>query len=224
MTKGLPSVPYVTLSEAVSWIAFGAAFDKQALKAHVMSQLGQHSYSAVIQDIEQATEALANAAHGGKVRLEGVYTANSAQIGSKARNAAIGAHRLRDYRQFDININGLRFGQGLAWLPDATGHWSYKANTRADYFTSIFVKRSDLMQQFAPTAGRAVGTLKACLPRLPEADLQKWWQSLSIADQLLPFEILWDLCGKAHPSHHVARRRIRALAPGRRSGRRTVRP
>lgn len=224
MTSALPRGSHVALSEAVSWIAFGTAFDKQALKAHVMSQLGQHSYSAAIQDIEQATEALAKAAHGGKVRLEGVYITNSAGIESRARNAAIEAQRLRDYRRFDINVDGLRFGQGLAWFPDSTGTWKYRADKRPDYFASILVKRSDLLQRFAPSAGRAAGTSKASLPRLPEAELQNWWQNLSAADQLLPFDRLWNLCGRANPGKHVARSRIRALAPGRRSGRRTNQP
>jgi len=224
MTSALPRGSHVTLSEAVSWIAFGAAYDKQALRAHIMSQLGRHSYSAVIQDLKDAIKALANAAHGGKVKLEGAYIANAQGPGSNARNAAIAAQRLRDYRQLDISIDGLRFGQGLTWFPNCTGEWVYRAQARPDFFASVLVTRSDLMARFSPLAGRSVGTPKSGLPRLPEAELQKWWQSLSLTDRQLPFDRIHQFCKAAHSGYHVARSRIRGLAPGRRPGRPSNRP
>lgn len=224
MTLRLPAGSHVSLTEAVSWMAFGMAMRGDALVKHVMPQLGTNQYVAQVEDLKAAVDALASAAHSGKIALEGIYLPG--QSGGKpiGRNAVIEPERLRDYRQFDINVDGLRFGQGLAWMPDAKGRWVYTSNARADHFVSVIVKRSDLMRQFGPVAGRPVGTLKTGLPDLPQADLHKWWNGLTPQERQYSFPKLWEMCRRAHPNHRVSRDRIRHLDPGRKPGRKTNRP
>lgn len=224
MTLQLPAGSHVSLSAAVSWIAFGKPMCGDALVKHVMPQLGSSQYDTQICALENAVDALASAVHAGKIALEGIYLPR--QSGGKpiGRNAVIEPKRLRDYRQFDINVDGLRFGQGLAWMPGAKGRWDYTSNARADHFVSVIVKRSDLMRQFGPVAGRPVGTLKVGLPDLPQADLHKWWTGLTLQERQCSFEKLGELCRRAHPNHRVSRDRIRQLDPDRKPGRKANQP
>lgn len=224
MTAQLPTGSHVWLSEAVSWIAFGKPMRGGLLVGHLMSYLNTNEYDAVFAALEAATNALADAGHAGKIVFEGLHQPTGHSSSSAAPNQQISTTHLRDYRQLDIALDALRFGQGLAWMPNAKGSWVYAPNARPDHFVKVIVNRRSLMTQFAPVRGRPAGTLISALPDLSDADLRKWWEALDEHERALPRENLLERCASAHPNHKVTRERIRKLTPGRRPGPRKIQP
>jgi hypothetical protein len=55
-------------------------------------------------------------------------------------------------------------------------------------------------------------------PRLPEADLRRWWEKLASVRDALSQNQLWALAKSDHPEHTISRDRIRGLADGRTPG------
>jgi hypothetical protein len=216
MSSGLPTNAYVTLSQAVSWIAFGAAQDSKALLSSIISKLHGACYEAAKTRLLSAVNALADAAHGGKVELQGKYLKDNRAQTTATRNESIDPPRFRDFCQFDIKRDALRYGRGLAWLPDAAGEWVYQKNEREDFYAEVLVKRSDLVRAFKP------GTDP--LPELPNKVLRQWWSSLDPQIRVSSFLDIQRRCREDHPNHSVTRERIRGLDPGRKRGRKAIEP
>jgi hypothetical protein len=59
-------------------------------------------------------------------------------------------------------------------------------------------------------------------PRLPDGQLQQWWDNLGPAEQALPQAKLLSLASKRFQEHSIARQRIRDLTQGRKRGRKPL--
>lgn len=224
MSESLPKRAFVTLSEAASWIAFGRVLDKGALRTFLMSSFRHQTYLQNKDTMLRAVESLTTAAHANKLRLQGVISNDDQRGHTPDRNTDIDPARMVDYRMFDVIEDGLRFGTGLAWLPDEKGYWVYIRPIRRDYFRNILVDRLGLMRVFSNVAGREIPNQSGTFPPLSEAAYRQWYTGLTDGEKLLPQMALEDMCRKAHPKHTVIRAKIRALAPNRKRGRRPNRP
>jgi hypothetical protein len=122
---------WITLSEALAWLAFGQLFKQEDL----IRDLAAVNYSTEkLQALEKGLQELASKAHSGAIKLRGKYVSSADGNGEDALTNNIPAKKHADFRAFDITTGGLRFGFGLLWLPDV-GHEAH--NDLRHTFASI---------------------------------------------------------------------------------------
>lgn len=222
MKQQLPNANYVSLSEALSWLAFGDARNRENLNRELMGPVFGMSYKEAKAQLMKAVLQLTDAAYDGKVELHGKCLVSHEVAATAALTEEIPSIKLRDFKQFDITVDGLRFGSGLAWLPDENGEYRVIAPNRSEFYAAVVVRRSDIMRVFS--VGGASAASKPELPRISENALKMWFDSLEPSQKELPQEALAKLCRARFPQNYVSRRRIRELTPGRSRGRKSIRP
>lgn len=219
MANKLPSNKYVTISEALSWLAFGNAQKRESLNKELADQAFGIPYKDAKQRLENVLSLLVSAALNGKVTLYGQY---SSDLGAGADNELteeIATVKFSDFKQFDITVDGLRFGSGLAWLPDEKTEWIVKSPKRVDGYIDVTAQRSDLMRVFSAGGITINGTDKQALPRIGKGVLKKWYDSLKPDEKNLSEEMLKELAIIAFPKNNIVRDQIRDFTKGRPPGR-----
>lgn len=201
---------YITLSQALSWLAFGKHMDRKELNSALTSASPTLPASVAKQRCEAAREALVTAAHAGKIELQGKQNATS-ELSSAANTVQIPPIALADYRAFDINTDGLRRGTGLLWLKSDIGGDIEQA--KGAHFSGVMVKMTDLQKHLRPL-------FQAPKPsRVASTTLKKWYGKLAPAVQAQPIGKLWALAKLAFPRNSVPRRDVEALCGPRKPGR-----
>lgn len=205
----------VTLSEALSWLAFGELYNKDKLKSELVSSAFGHAQDDALNKLTLSLEKLATAARYCQLTLEGRYVPD--ENSGSALITTIAPMTLEDFRAFDIITDGLRRGKGVLWISNQKMEWAYNPNfsiARYDDITMNFKALRDcLTKGTSPTH-----SMTADKPKLSPAALQQWWQSLSPQESAQSQVKLMDLCKKAHPDHSITRQRIRALTGPRKTG------
>jgi len=109
----LPEQAYVTLSQALSWLAFNVPLDFSDLEASLRS-----GETASIQEARQrlikAVDRLADAASSGRIEMRGKFVSHGSDDG-KAKTEPMPPHAFHDFARFDVFCDGLNIGRGLAW-------------------------------------------------------------------------------------------------------------
>ena len=214
---------YITLSEALSWLAFGIMHDRIALNAELAAD---RSYGFSDADskkrLSDALTVLANQAHSGNILLEGKRLLSPEDDVTKAQNEKIPQSVMVDFRAFDITIDGLRFGNGLLWLPDSTAAWEYTETKRPEYYQNILVKFTDLKKH--AKSGQSPVFTATDKPNLPLGTLNKWWGSLSQAEKKSSENKVISLCKKTYPENRIIRQRIRDLRGSQKRGPKPISP
>lgn len=201
---------YITLSQALSWLAFGKHMDRRELNSALTSASPTLPASVAKQRCEAAREALVTAAHAGKIELQGKQNATS-EPSSAATTVQIPAIALADYRAFDITTDGLRRGTGLMWLePDISRDIEQVSGA---HFSGVIVKVTDLQKHLKPLYR------PPSQPRVASAQLKKWYGTLAPAVRSQSIKKLWDLAKQAFPNNSVTRREVQALCGRRQRGR-----
>jgi hypothetical protein len=219
MANKLPSTKYVTFSEALSWLAFGNAQKRASLNKELADQAFGMPYKDAKQRLENAVSLLISAALNGKVKLYGQYLSDLGAGADGEVTNEIPKIKFSDFKQFDITVDGLRFGGGLAWLPDEKTEWIVKSPKRVDGYIDVTAQRSDLMRVFSAGGITINGTDKQALPRIGEGTLQKWYDNLKPDEKDLSEEMLKDLAILAFPMNNITRDQIREFTKGRPPGR-----
>lgn len=224
MVVPLPSQQYVTLSEAVTWVAFARPLDRATLNKELAgSAFGVGVETAKLR-LGKALASIMDAAAAGKVDMTGKRLPSHRSDPDGEKTISIPAIECQNFRQFDLTVDGLRFGDGLAWLPDQNNNWEYCTPKRPELFTQVAVNRSSLMHTFSARVQNLPATAKSKLPPLPQPHLCKWWASLTPDERDLSREALADLCAAQHPNFTISRSRIRDLTPNRKRGPKSKRP
>jgi hypothetical protein len=224
MITALPSKLYVTLSEALTWIAFSNVQDRVTLNKELAEPAFGMELGSAKARLEDALVSLMDAACAGKVELRGKYLPSGQSSADEEKTHTIPATEFENYRQFDLTEDALRFGSGLAWLPDKSYTWQYVSHKRPEFYTNVTASRSGLMHTFSARRAGLPAIEKGELPRLSEADLQLWWGKLTPQERALSQAKLEEMCLNYHPDHRVVRTRIRILTPGRQRGPKTKGP
>ncbi|CCA94358.1 hypothetical protein [Novosphingobium sp. PP1Y] len=81
---------------------------------------------------------------------------------------------------------------------------------------AVVFRRVDL-ERLWPSLPTQVSNRRADRPRLPEADLRRWWTEQDEVEAV-PIEELWKQAQNAFPSHQISRDRVRTLAGPRKRG------
>ena len=165
--KRLPSdAPFVTLSEALTWIAFGFALDRDSLDRAISGNaFDATDPQAALSD---AIARLAIRASGGQIAARGKYVESHSTDESKVLTAPIDPVRFEDFAQFDILYDGLRYGTGLTWNKEGSA-LERVLQDRRDAFRSVKVSRADLLKLFPDqddTARAFFVPLPAALPEI----------------------------------------------------------
>jgi hypothetical protein len=220
MVNKLPSTKYVSLSEALSWLAFGDAQKREALNKELAGrQAFGIKYSDAKQQLENAVSLIVSAALNCKVKLYGQYLSDIGAGADDEVSEEIPTIKFSDFKQFDITVDGLRFGSGLAWLPDEKTEWIVKSPKRVDGYIEVTAQRSDLMRVFSAGGITINGTNKRALPRIGDGILKKWYDNLKPDDKDLSEAGLTALAVITFPLNKITRIRIRQFTRGRPRGR-----
>lgn len=140
-----PPASYVSLSEALSWIAFRFSMNSEQLSRKALAP-GNLSDDPE-QELAEAMASLATKASGGRIELRGKYFAHHSVKDSEVLTAVIEPVRLDDFAQFDILHDGLRFGEGLMWQKGNNSLY-WVLNDRGDCYSAVRVNRADLLRHF----------------------------------------------------------------------------
>lgn len=182
-----PAAPFVTLSEAVSWIAFQHAMDSDQLwQAVEADPVGMADAEGALID---AVRLLALTANGGEIPFRGKHLNRVGDDERTALTIEIDPIRLNNFARFDILEDGLRHGTGLLLTHGADILERAIPNGLADHYTEVTVERQSLLSCFPAAHAMTVGTplavtigdmtfpgddfdLRADVPVLP------WWSFL----------------------------------------------
>lgn len=139
-----PAEPFVTLSEAVAWIAFGVSMDSNMVDAVLsLDSYGEHVPQVAIKG---AVARLTSLAHGEKIAMQGKYRPSHHDEKCTLLTEPIEAHKFADYRQFNHLHDALLHGEGVTWWRGATER--QKSGGRPDSFIEVRVNRADLLREF----------------------------------------------------------------------------
>lgn len=174
---GPSSGGFVSLTEALSWIAFRTLLGEPGLKAHVENDVASSDH------LERAVGQFVTVASSGIVRVRGRYVAHFRDEVALADTDDIPANRLKDFCQFDLDVGGLRRcppgGDAILWRgspsrferefasyaqmeADAPG---VKPGGLAEGYREVEVWRDDLMQAFPISLSQAAP---------PHAEIVAW--------------------------------------------------
>lgn len=178
-----PETPFVTLSEALTWIAFRFALDRDSLDQAISGNaFDATDPQAALSD---AMAKLAVRASGGQVALRGKYVESHLTDEGKVLTAPIDPVRLEDFAQFDIIYDGLRYGTGLT--RNEQGSAIERAlQVRRDAFQAVKVNRSDLLEYFPVPVEPVPVAISVGELSLPDAnfdpsapaEISPWWTVL----------------------------------------------
>lgn len=144
-----PNWPTVSLSEALSWIAFKNSKNCNALNSALVTSPVEDLPDAR-SELAEAVAKLANLGQSGIIELTGKYIEHFDASAGMISRAVIPANDLRHFRQFDLINDGLRRGNGFAYRSTTEGYeWRVEANSR-DFYDQVEVDRAALTGQFPP--------------------------------------------------------------------------
>ena len=144
-----PEAQFVTLSHALTWIAFGVSMDSDQLHEVLTLDLyGEHDPQ---EGIKAAVVQLVERGRAGRVAMEGKYRESHGDEKRTLLTAAIEPIKFANFRQFNYLSDELRHGEGLTWWRTAHAVTDrLVSGGRADSFIEVDVNRADLLREFRP--------------------------------------------------------------------------
>jgi hypothetical protein len=199
---------FISLSEALSWIAFGM----QDKKEELIKYLAKKNYSEDCKDkLNNALESLLSKARGALITLEGKEITSKTTVTNNALTIKISSTAFKDFAAFSITDDGLYYGNGLLWLPESIKvgkdykfeYQQIEQHKHTTHYVDVDVNFSQLIKELQP--GRQ------SLPALSNADLEKWWGSLSEEEKRFTEEAQRKMLVEKFPNYHISRARRRGL-------------
>ena len=144
-----PDEHWVSLSHALTWIAFGVSMDSARLHEVLTSdRYGEHDPQEAI---KAALNQLVDLGRAERLAMQGKYRERYREGKRALLTAPIEPIKFADFRQFNYLSDELRHGEGLTWWRSVEGVINRLAQGgRADSFIEVGVNRQDLMRQFRP--------------------------------------------------------------------------
>ncbi len=221
--KKLPN--RVTLSEALSWLAFGMLCDKEKLKTELVSSAFGFSIKDADVKLAESLVAFLELANAQKIKLEGKWV--EGPTSTIALTAKIDSTELANYRAFDIRVDGLRQGDGILWISNRTRDgemvWVNNPETSIEHYRDITMNFKELRDCLKAGSSPKLSSAKKLSP-ISQAALQQWWQGLSADERRLSQLQLLDMSKKSYPDHRITRHLIRDLTGSRKTGPKPIRP
>jgi hypothetical protein len=162
-----PDRPFVSLSEAISWIGFRISFDCNRLtRAIDLHAFGDPSDTEA--KLEKSVSEFATLGCGGKISARGRYRSEHFHDNAAVLTEAIEPIRFHDFAMFDCLTDTLRYGEGLTWRKQHDVG-QLIVSKRRDSIEAVAVSRPDLLRHFPerPSAAKAFLTpLPISLPNI----------------------------------------------------------
>lgn len=153
-----PDGPFVTLSEALTWIAFNFSMDNDAL--HEILEADSFSGRVPQEALKDAVARFTSLGTAEKIALRGKYRARRSEDARTALSAEIEPIKLADYRQYNYLNDELLHGSGLMWWRTQGGTVDrLVGDGRRDGYVGVTVNRSDLMREFPADAAEVITAL-----------------------------------------------------------------
>ena len=145
-----PEQPFVTLSHALTWIAFGVSMDNDQL--HEVLSASGYGEDDPQEAIKAALSRLVSLGSGGNIAMRGKYRNGRHDDESTLLTEVIEPIRLTDYRLFSYLDDELRHGEGLLFWrnEDGTIFDLTVGDGRKDSFLQVTVNRVELLREFPP--------------------------------------------------------------------------
>lgn len=176
-----PAGPFVTLTQALSWIAFGGW-------SH--SDHYWQSYNESKQRLEQGLEEFCDAACTGEIVIHAKLVPHHDAAPSTFNTVVVPQERFHDFRQYDQVCSSLRFGSGLFGFgsEDAEGlTYTQQPIVRAEFYRDVVVSKDQLIGKWPnPVAGKTAPyerVLEWCRQWKAKgkgADMNKAWKAFKI--------------------------------------------
>ncbi|WP_226017894.1 hypothetical protein [Novosphingobium sp. FKTRR1] len=155
----------VSLSEAVSWVAFGIALEPvQFEMALHWERLENGDLQAVQRKVAQAVAEIVAAGADSRIAFSGRHVASLWEKG--ATNDIIHPLKLEDYKAFTIGRDDLNYGEGLHRTYRAKNDSQSHSSERRDLFTEVKVSRDNLMLHF-PRQSKVIPSADSGSPDSP---------------------------------------------------------
>ena len=199
---------FISLSEALSWIAFGKQDKKEALNTY----LAKNDYDKNCKEkLNNALESLLSKARGALITLEGKEITSKTTVTNNALTIKISSTAFKDFAAFSITDDGLYYGNGLLWLPESIKvgkdykfkYQQIEQHKHTTHYVDVDVNFSQLTKELQP--GRQ------SLPALSDAELKNWWGNLSEEEKCLSEEVHKMMLIENFPNNHIARTRLREI-------------
>ena len=199
---------FISLSEALSWIAFG----QQDKKEELIKYLAKKNYSEDCKDkLNNALESLLSKARGALITLEGKEITSKTTVTNNALTIKISSTAFKDFAAFSITDDGLYYGNGLLWLPESIKvgkdykfkYQQIEQHKHTTHYVDVDVNFSQLKKELQP--GRQ------SLSALSDAELKNWWGNLSEEEKCLSEEVHKMMLIENFPNNHIARTRLREI-------------
>lgn len=145
-----PEAQFITLSHALTWIAFGVSMDNDHLhEVLAQDRYGEHDPQKAVAD---ALEQLLALAGNERLSVRGKYRANRDDDAARLDTAPIEPIKFTAFRQFSYLENELRHGHGLLFWRDDSGQIFHDVfgSKRKDGFAHVTVNRADLLREVRP--------------------------------------------------------------------------
>ena len=147
-----PDGQFITLSHALTWIAFGVSMGND----HLHEVLSQDRYGErdPREAVAASLEDLLDSAGDERIALRGKYRGTRDDDAAKLDTAPIEPIKFADYRQFSYLEHELRHGHGmLCWHKDSGQVFEdVFGSGRKDSYLHVTVNRADLLREFPPNA------------------------------------------------------------------------
>lgn len=140
----LPGRSYVTLSEALSWLAFGISLTSEALST-VLEFGSTDAKEKARAQLVNALDLLADIASDGRIRMRGKFVSHPGFGESRLSDQEIPAVMFHDFARFDVLSDGLSSGSGLAWSHSSEGMDTASRGRPDAAYRWIKVNRDDLL-------------------------------------------------------------------------------
>ncbi|MBX9897891.1 MAG: hypothetical protein K2Y17_08345 [Qipengyuania sp.] len=147
-----PEAQFVTLSHALTWIAFGVSMDSDQL--HEVLTLDRYGERDPQEAVKAAVAQLVDLGRGGRIAMEGKYRESHRDETRTLLTAPIEPTNFANYRQFNYLEDSLCLGTGLFWESDGSDSIINEKGYSA--FIEIGVSRADLLREFPPKGGGIV--------------------------------------------------------------------
>lgn len=153
--------PYVELTEALTWAAFGLAMSHEVFGFAELFRFGPFRDPSWLENLERACASFSEKGGGDLLRVRGRYVEKySDHEAAKSRDTVpLTAGQLRDFARYDSLNGGLEFGSGCTWARPL----GEILNGRFDGFRDVEVNRADLLRCFPARVSHA-RALRANLP------------------------------------------------------------
>jgi hypothetical protein len=146
--RPLPELPFVTLSEALTWVAFGIALDRDRLDRAL--NFDSLPSAQPEETLAESMAKLAAMSTGGAIEFRGKHRQRYNEDRRSLRVQRIDPVELANHACFDIVHDGLEFGKGLAWgSPERSFNEAFEDRPE-DTYCDVSVQRAALLAGFPP--------------------------------------------------------------------------